>query len=165
MLNAYRGAEKFISAPVDQRLVIPGEKAEKAEWDNFYAKLGRPAAPRRLAALARQAGIDARRSALVEGRRALARNLQIAITELEALTGDESAITAKRDSIYERTRAQLLAFKALSDATKTPAADTQGGKSQPKADTKSAATPNLNTLTEEERQYPFILAKILEEKP
>ena len=45
VLNAYRGAEKFISAPVDQRLVIPGEKAEKAEWDNFYAKLGRPAAP------------------------------------------------------------------------------------------------------------------------
>jgi hypothetical protein len=43
VLAAYRGAEKFISAPVDQRLVIPGEKAEKAEWDAFYGKLGRPA--------------------------------------------------------------------------------------------------------------------------
>lgn len=43
ILNAYRGAEKFISAPVDQRLVMPGEKATPEEVKAFWGKLGTPA--------------------------------------------------------------------------------------------------------------------------
>jgi len=43
ILAAYKGAEKFISAPVDQRLVMPGDKATPEEVKAFWGKLGTPA--------------------------------------------------------------------------------------------------------------------------
>lgn len=45
VINAYRGAEKFISAPVTQRLVVPGPDAKPEEINAFYQQLGRPAEP------------------------------------------------------------------------------------------------------------------------
>lgn len=42
VLTAFRGAEKFISAPVEQRVVIPGDSADEATRNAFYDKLGRP---------------------------------------------------------------------------------------------------------------------------
>lgn len=42
VLTAYRGAEKFISAPVDRRLVLPSDSQDTAAWNEVYAKLGRP---------------------------------------------------------------------------------------------------------------------------
>ena len=43
VINAYRGAEKFISAPVSQRLVVPGPDAKPEDFATFYNQLGRPA--------------------------------------------------------------------------------------------------------------------------
>jgi hypothetical protein len=45
ILNAYRGAEKFISAPIEQRVVVPGPDAKPEEMAAFYNRLGRPADP------------------------------------------------------------------------------------------------------------------------
>ena len=45
VLNAYRGAEKFMRAPIAQRAVIPGPDAKPEEWNSFYNQLGRPADP------------------------------------------------------------------------------------------------------------------------
>lgn len=45
ILNAYRGAEKFISAPIEQRLVIPGPDAKPEDMAKFYDRLGRPSDP------------------------------------------------------------------------------------------------------------------------
>ena len=42
ILQAYRGAEKFISAPVDRRLVIPDVNADEITKNAFAEKLGRP---------------------------------------------------------------------------------------------------------------------------
>lgn len=45
ILNAYRNAEKFISAPVDKRLVIPNADQDATAWNAFYDRLGRPSEP------------------------------------------------------------------------------------------------------------------------
>lgn len=42
IVNSYRGAEKFMNAPVDQRLVMPGDKATPEEVKAFWGKLGTP---------------------------------------------------------------------------------------------------------------------------
>lgn len=45
LLDAYRGAERFISAPVERRLVMPAADASPEEVSKFYGQLGRPADP------------------------------------------------------------------------------------------------------------------------
>lgn len=46
-INGFRNAEKFLGVPKDQLLRIPNfEKAEAAELDAFWGKLGRPADPK-----------------------------------------------------------------------------------------------------------------------
>lgn len=46
LTEGFRNAQKFIGAPPDKLLRMPDfEKADKAELDQFYTKLGRPADP------------------------------------------------------------------------------------------------------------------------
>jgi len=44
-INAYKGAEKYISAAVDRRLVVPEASADPKEWAAVFDKLGRPTGP------------------------------------------------------------------------------------------------------------------------
>jgi hypothetical protein len=45
VLTSYQQLEKFVGAPADKIVRLPGEGAAKDELDAFYSKLGRPADP------------------------------------------------------------------------------------------------------------------------
>jgi hypothetical protein len=45
LLNSYQQLEKFVGAPADKIVRLPGETSTKEELDAFYSKLGRPADP------------------------------------------------------------------------------------------------------------------------
>jgi len=45
VLDSYRGLEKLMGAPKDRLLKLP-EKADAPEWNDIYAKLGRPNDPK-----------------------------------------------------------------------------------------------------------------------